>query len=224
VFATYPFIDEAVGRNPRVARNLHMGDYTNLSINLDLSVDLLGDLLGPVCDQLAAIRKQLRERSDEAAKQIVQPLRDAGAPNEVAGPIETALSDRIYDRFLAQAEKQCRAPSLASLIKFGKGELDDVISGLPAGLRELLNDPAIQDAIDTITGGVTGLAGRGGGGGNAKGGGGNGPVHLPGGLSPRADLNSSYQEPQPIDPFGLAAHGLDAGLGTMLLQGVAEVR
>ena len=38
------------------------------------------------------------------------------------------------------------------------------------------------------------------------------------------DLNGAYQEPQPIDPFGLAAHGLDAGLGTMLLQGVAEVR
>ena len=30
VFLTYPFIDEAVGRNPQVARNLHMGDYTNL--------------------------------------------------------------------------------------------------------------------------------------------------------------------------------------------------
>ena len=49
--------------------------------------------------------------------------------------------------------------------------------------------------------------------------------NLPGGLKlPRSNLNSTYQEPQPIDPFGLAAHGLDAGLGTMLLQGVAEVR
>jgi hypothetical protein len=41
---------------------------------------------------------------------------------------------------------------------------------------------------------------------------------------PRAQLGKGYQEPQPIDPFGLAAHGLDPGLGTMLLQGVAEVR
>ena len=41
VFLTYPFIDEAVGRNPRVARNLHMGDYTNLSVNLDIDSDLL---------------------------------------------------------------------------------------------------------------------------------------------------------------------------------------
>jgi phospholipid/cholesterol/gamma-HCH transport system substrate-binding protein len=42
VFLTYPFVDEVVGRDPQVARNLHMGDYTNLSITLDL--DLLGGL------------------------------------------------------------------------------------------------------------------------------------------------------------------------------------
>ena len=36
VFLTYPFVDEVVGRDPQVARNLHMGDYTNLSITLDV--------------------------------------------------------------------------------------------------------------------------------------------------------------------------------------------
>ena len=38
VFLTYPFVDEVVGRDPQVARNLHMGDYTNLSVNLDVSL------------------------------------------------------------------------------------------------------------------------------------------------------------------------------------------
>jgi phospholipid/cholesterol/gamma-HCH transport system substrate-binding protein len=38
VFLTYPFVDEVVGRDPQVARNLHMGDYTNLSITLDLDI------------------------------------------------------------------------------------------------------------------------------------------------------------------------------------------
>ena len=37
VFLTYPFVDAAVGRDPQVARNLHMGDYTNLSVNLDIT-------------------------------------------------------------------------------------------------------------------------------------------------------------------------------------------
>jgi phospholipid/cholesterol/gamma-HCH transport system substrate-binding protein len=36
---TYPFVDEVVGRDPQVARNLQMGDYTNLDINLQLSID-----------------------------------------------------------------------------------------------------------------------------------------------------------------------------------------
>jgi phospholipid/cholesterol/gamma-HCH transport system substrate-binding protein len=46
VFLTYPFVDEVVGRNPTVARNLHMGDYTNLSIKLDISVPV-GGTSGP---------------------------------------------------------------------------------------------------------------------------------------------------------------------------------
>lgn len=75
VFLTYPFIDEAVGRDPQVARNLHMGDFTNLSVSL--SLDLfnlpsipglepgvsLADLLatcssspaGALCDQLTGL-------------------------------------------------------------------------------------------------------------------------------------------------------------------------
>jgi phospholipid/cholesterol/gamma-HCH transport system substrate-binding protein len=39
VFLTYPFVDEVVGRDPQVARNLHMGDYTNLSVTLDINID-----------------------------------------------------------------------------------------------------------------------------------------------------------------------------------------
>ena len=43
VFLTYPFVDEVVGRDPQVARNLHMGDYTNLSVQMDLDLLQLGD-------------------------------------------------------------------------------------------------------------------------------------------------------------------------------------
>jgi phospholipid/cholesterol/gamma-HCH transport system substrate-binding protein len=44
VFLTYPFVDEVVGRDPQVARNLHLGDYTNLSVELD--IDLSGGIGG----------------------------------------------------------------------------------------------------------------------------------------------------------------------------------
>jgi phospholipid/cholesterol/gamma-HCH transport system substrate-binding protein len=42
VFLTYPFVDEVVGRDPQVARNLQMGDYTNLSITLDIDLTQAG--------------------------------------------------------------------------------------------------------------------------------------------------------------------------------------
>jgi phospholipid/cholesterol/gamma-HCH transport system substrate-binding protein len=46
VFLTYPFIDEAVGRDPEVARNLHMGDFTNLSVSLSLDLFNLPSIPG----------------------------------------------------------------------------------------------------------------------------------------------------------------------------------
>ena len=44
VLLTYPFVDEVVGRDPQVARNLQMGDYTNLSVQLELDFSDLTDL------------------------------------------------------------------------------------------------------------------------------------------------------------------------------------
>lgn len=68
VFLTYPFVDAVVGKNPAQARNLHMGDYTNLDIKTDLDLTKLAapglpptpDLIAqckatplkPVCEQL----------------------------------------------------------------------------------------------------------------------------------------------------------------------------
>lgn len=45
-FYAYPFVDEVVGRDPQVARNLHMGDYTNLSVELNVDLRKLPDLVG----------------------------------------------------------------------------------------------------------------------------------------------------------------------------------
>jgi phospholipid/cholesterol/gamma-HCH transport system substrate-binding protein len=44
VFLTYPFVDATIGNTPTEARNLHMGDYTNLSAKLDLNLDGLPQL------------------------------------------------------------------------------------------------------------------------------------------------------------------------------------
>jgi phospholipid/cholesterol/gamma-HCH transport system substrate-binding protein len=68
VFLTYPFVDEVVGRDPQVARNLHMGDYTNLSIQLDLNVAGRGGGGGPIppveeaCTTLQDVRDELGDQ------------------------------------------------------------------------------------------------------------------------------------------------------------------
>jgi len=41
VFLTYPFVDAVVGNTPQEARNLHQGDYTNLSAKLDIDLQNL---------------------------------------------------------------------------------------------------------------------------------------------------------------------------------------
>ncbi|WP_158604337.1 MCE family protein [Nocardioides mangrovicus] len=41
VALTYPFVDDVVGKDPQVARNLHMGDYVNLAINLNINLTSL---------------------------------------------------------------------------------------------------------------------------------------------------------------------------------------
>ncbi len=60
---TYPFVDAAIGRDPQVARDLHMGDFANLSVNLDLeatdfTVPGLPAAGGRVCEALRQVRQR----------------------------------------------------------------------------------------------------------------------------------------------------------------------
>jgi len=181
VFATYPFIDEAVGRSPRVARNLHMGDYTNLSVNLDINSDLLNPL-EPVCEEIDVVREQVKDG-----------IRDQDYPTELENAL-LALANT------ADCDELTRAGGFVTdeLLEQVCGTLPDAVCA--GGVLKTPTLPKLPKVPKT-PGNVTGDLGL-----------------------PRAQLGNSYQQPQPIDPFGLATHGLDAGLGTVLLQGVAEVR
>jgi phospholipid/cholesterol/gamma-HCH transport system substrate-binding protein len=41
IVLTFPFMDAIVGKNPQQARDLHMGDYTNLNATLDLNLETI---------------------------------------------------------------------------------------------------------------------------------------------------------------------------------------
>ena len=82
VFLTFPFVDEVVGRDPQVARNLHMGDFTNLSMQLDL--DLTKPLLpGPAvhgAEQPAGRRVARRPARPAASCVPASATRSRSAP------------------------------------------------------------------------------------------------------------------------------------------------
>jgi phospholipid/cholesterol/gamma-HCH transport system substrate-binding protein len=219
VFLTYPFVDEAIGRDPQVARNLHMGDYTNLAINFDVDVKTLPlpslpGLPDEICQTVDQIRTQVRQGASQAADAVVQPLVTAGVPKAVTDRVRDDLRAAIIDRFLATAVSQCKAPDPTAMLDFASAELAGVIADLPKRLKDLLSAvPGAAGVIDDVTNGVGGVVG------GATGGVTGGAITVP-----RADLNSSFRSARPLDPFALAGRGLDPGIGTMLLQGVAEVR
>ena len=122
VFLTYPFVDEVVGKNPQEARDLHMGDYTNLSVQLDIDLTKLpapvqgavDDLieqcqdspLAEVCDQLTL--DQIREI---CAQTPLSPLCDQlPLPGGGGGPLpDNPLPGTDPGQQLTQADRCARA-------------------------------------------------------------------------------------------------------------------
>ena len=218
VFLTYPFVDAAVGRDPQVARNLHMGDYTNLSVNLDLNVANLPKLpTGPVCEALGEVLDATRANVGKAADALVDAVPDNPLITKAERKkLRDALVDKLLKNALAEARKQCEAPDVASLTKTGNKFVTDLLDVLniltPTQIRQLLNG-----TLGQLGGALDGLSGA------TAGGGGGGGVGSGLGL-PRVEPGGVYRLPEPVDPFDLARHGFDPGIGTMLLQGVADVR
>lgn len=248
VILTYPFIDEAVGRDPQVARSLRMGDYTNLSVDLDLDLaDLpidLPDLPGlpaAVCDNVDAlvdalsgsVRGVLDSQLGDTVDGIEQGLGDALGVGQRRTLRETVRQD-VLDVLETEVRRQCAAPSperiaqvvsraiarnLLDLDILTRGQLSDLLEGT---LGPILGGGA---AGGGLLGGLLGGGGStssGGSGGSGGGSGGSGGGGLLGGLTGRAA--PAYDDPFQIDPFGLGRYGLDPGIGTLLMQGVATTR
>ena len=207
VFLTYPFADAAVGQNPRVARNLHMGDFTNLSIRLDLNLHSLNlpqpplptvTLPGPVQNACKQVRKQIVAAVDKAMKSpVVQAL-----PPKTRKQLRKALIADLVKKV------NCRKIDPNQLAKLVQAELATLLQDLPKSATQDICKQLPQNPLCQV---LTGKA----------------PIptpsisapSLPGLGRPAPD---AYRVPRPADPFGLARHGIDASLGTLLLQGVAS--
>jgi phospholipid/cholesterol/gamma-HCH transport system substrate-binding protein len=95
VFLTYPFVDAVVGTNPAEARNLHMGDYTNLSAQLDID---LADLRLPVdpkiiCQVVPELGKKLCGDALDAALACIDKLADGKVGACTQGVIDSVCNN-----------------------------------------------------------------------------------------------------------------------------------
>ena len=142
---TYPFIDESVGRDPQVARNLHMGDYVNLSIDLQLDLlGLLGNLPGLVP---AAIR-------DTLTSCVNNP---AGCPQEVIDTAIEQVCDLVSNLPLCpgagnRAPGSPGSPGLPGAPNSGNrpgSNGSDGLGGLSDGLSGLLGRPGTANRVPT---------------------------------------------------------------------------
>ncbi len=100
VALTYPFVDEVVGRDPQVARNLHMGDYTNLSVQLE--VDLSGGITGIPSGLPTVLPTEL------------DPTAVVGAVAEclASGDLESAACQKVLDNLtlVLELREECARP------------------------------------------------------------------------------------------------------------------
>lgn len=217
VFLTYPFVDAAVGNDPQVARNLHMGDFTNLSVRLDLDLKKLtlpelplptATLPGPVQDVCKQVRQQIVTAVDKAMQSpVVQALPPASRKK-----LRKALIDDLVKKV------DCRQIDPNQLAKLVQGELATLIDELfPTLSKDICHKLPKNPVCQVITGqlpvptptlgvpsGLPTLSGPG------------------GGLGLGRPAPGAWVLPKPADPFGLARHGIDPSLGTLLLQGVAS--
>ncbi len=149
VFLTYPFVDEVVGRNPAQARNLHMGDYTNLSIQMDIDLSKgLPQLPGlPTVPGLPEPPVDPVDVVNDVTKCVNTQNPDSKACQDL-GPKQ---AKKLCDQFPKNPICDALAPGSGSDSGDGGGDGDDGGGGLPSlpslpGLGRALPGPVFFGA------------------------------------------------------------------------------
>lgn len=136
VFLTYPFVDEVVGRDPQVARNLHMGDFTNLSIQMDFKISGSGDPTAPtnlptVLDPTVIVDNvekciESGDLTSKACQKVINHPESLEQLREECAKPENEDKDVCEQLNLVPAP-----PTPSSTGNGGGGPLDPIISALP---------------------------------------------------------------------------------------------
>ncbi|MCW2757064.1 MAG: virulence factor Mce family protein [Nocardioidaceae bacterium] len=156
VSLTYPFVDEAVGRDPQVARNLHMGDFVNLDARLDINLTQLPTL--PSVSLPTQITQTCQQIKDAAAAQItttVDTYVDDNFPLLTKAQ-KDALKNGVIKNLVASID--CKDPlnGLKNLPNVVLAVLGVLNIPLPTGLPTLISIPPLGLPSLPIVGGLRG--------------------------------------------------------------------
>jgi phospholipid/cholesterol/gamma-HCH transport system substrate-binding protein len=222
VFLTYPFVDAVVGTDPQQARNLHMGDYTNLSIQMD--VDLTGTqdggILDPgqVCENLPELGVRLCDQALERAQQCLADIADGGQVSD--------CSRRLVDLFCIQTpgnplcdETGPVEETLTRLERCLRSQDPDSRACRGVNLQQVCDRPRYKDTLTCrLFGDLPPVLG----GGDGEGGGGGGLPDLPDlpGLGGDGGLFRPGFGSEPQRGNGVSTSGYDHELGPLLVWGM----
>jgi virulence factor Mce-like protein len=214
VYLTYPFVDAAVGSDPQVARNLHMGDYTNLSIEIDL--DLLKLTLPglPTNTTLGGLIRVCKASPLAPGCAALEPVVNGlcALPGLSTTPLCTDGAP-AQQGAASNGTKKPTTPATPGTQADVQHALQNAIQGLIGGGSASSGSGGTQPP--SATGGGSGASG----GSGSSGSGGLGGLLHSLGLG-RAGLGPAFQTAAAHDLFTFAGGGYDTGIGTLLFQGV----
>jgi phospholipid/cholesterol/gamma-HCH transport system substrate-binding protein len=203
VFLTYPFVDATIGNTPTEARNLHMGDYTNLSAQLDIGLEALPGVPGlpdpcqqapqlPICGTPALPSVSLPTNLPTLTN---PPLTDV---TTVLDPVVKCLKNPTLKRCSKPVTRFCKNNPLSLKCKQLIGTF----------CKNFPDSKRCQDLTNLLCR-LLPVCGGGGGGGNTN------PID-PCSLVPTCRAGPDYGRER------FARHGLDKDIALLLLQGVSS--
>ena len=203
VFLTYPFVDATIGNTPTEARNLHMGDYTNLSAQLDISLSGLPGLPGvpDPCQQAPQLPICQTPTLPTLPTLTLPTLTNPTLPT-VLDPLVKCLKDPTLRRCSKPISKFCKNNPLSVKCK-------DLIKSF---CKNFPDSKRCQDLTDLLCSLLPLGCDTGGGGGTPTGG---GPLD-PCTILPTCRAAPDYQRAR------FESRGLDQDLALLLLQGVSR--
>ena len=146
VFYAFPFVDDAIGRDPQVARNLHMGDYVNLSVELDLDLNNL-----TIPDVLCV---PLHELPDNESLEELLDIK--GLCDGVTKVLQSCLKTPV-DREACMALPGYLADEICESVPVLCGILEPLGNGGSGGDRAPQSDNPLGELLDNLGLGELGL-------------------------------------------------------------------